>query len=52
MLIDEMLTIADLDRGTVTLKPSDVDLAPILRHVAKRRPASTPSRSTSTSRSA
>jgi signal transduction histidine kinase len=33
MLIDEMLTIADLDRGTLTLKLADVDLAPILRHV-------------------
>ena len=33
MLIDEMLTIADLDRGTLTLKLTDVDLAPILRHV-------------------
>lgn len=35
MLIDEMLTIADLDRGTLTLKPTDVDLAPILRYVAE-----------------
>jgi signal transduction histidine kinase len=34
MLIDEMLTIADLDRGTLTLKLSEVDLAPILAHVA------------------
>ena len=34
MLIDEMLTIADLDRGTLTLKPTEVDLAPILLHVA------------------
>jgi signal transduction histidine kinase len=33
MLIDEMLTIADLDRGTLTLKVSDIDLAPILRHL-------------------
>jgi signal transduction histidine kinase len=35
MLIDEMLTIADLDRGTLTLKLTDVDLAPILRHVGE-----------------
>lgn len=34
MLIDEMLTIADLDRGTLTLKTSDLDLSPILDHVA------------------
>jgi len=34
MQIDEMLTIADLDRGTLTLKLSEVDLAPILHHVA------------------
>jgi signal transduction histidine kinase len=34
MLIDEMLTIADLDRGTLSLKLTDVDLAPILSHVA------------------
>jgi signal transduction histidine kinase len=34
MLIDEMLTIADLDRGTLTLKLTTVDLAPILAHVA------------------
>ena len=34
MLVDEMLTIADLDRGTLSLKVSEVDLAPILRHVA------------------
>ncbi|MGZ8605486.1 MAG: hybrid sensor histidine kinase/response regulator [Actinomycetota bacterium] len=34
MLIDEMLTIADLDRGTLTLKLTEVDLAPILAHVA------------------
>jgi signal transduction histidine kinase len=34
MLIDEMLTIADLDRGTLTLKVSVVDLSPILAHVA------------------
>jgi signal transduction histidine kinase len=34
MLIDEMLTVADLDRGTLTLKLTEVDLAPILLHVA------------------
>ncbi|HEY7754803.1 MAG TPA: HAMP domain-containing sensor histidine kinase [Actinomycetota bacterium] len=34
MLIDEMLTIADLDRGTLTLKLAEVDLAPVLSHVA------------------
>lgn len=35
MLIDEMLTIADLDRGTLTLKLTEVDLSPILAHVAE-----------------
>src|SRR3990172_6168055 len=34
MLVDEMLTIADLDRGTLALKLDEVDLAPALRHVA------------------
>ena len=34
MLIDEMLTIADLDRGTLTLKLTEVDLSPILANVA------------------
>jgi signal transduction histidine kinase len=34
MLIDEMLTIADLDRGQLTVKLALVDLAPILSHVA------------------
>ena len=34
MLIDEMLTIADLDRGTLTLKLTEIDLSPILAHVA------------------
>jgi len=34
MLVDEMLTIADLDRGTLTLKLDEVDLAPVLSHVA------------------
>lgn len=33
-LVDEMLTIADLDRGTLSLKVSEVDVAPLLRHVA------------------
>jgi signal transduction histidine kinase len=35
MLVDEMLTIADLDRGTLTIKTTQVDLAPILAHVAE-----------------
>jgi len=35
MLVDEMLTVAELDRGTLTLKLTEVDLAPILRHVAE-----------------
>jgi signal transduction histidine kinase len=30
-----MLTIADLDRGTLTIKTTQVDLAPILAHVAE-----------------
>ena len=34
MLVDEMLTIADLDRGTIDLKVDEIDLSPILRHVA------------------
>jgi signal transduction histidine kinase len=34
MLVDEMLTIAEIDRGTLVLKVSEVDLAPILRHMA------------------
>ena len=34
-LIDEMLTIADLDRGTLALKVTDVDVGPILEHVAE-----------------
>jgi signal transduction histidine kinase len=33
-LVDEMLTIADLDRGTLSLKVAEADVAPILRHVA------------------
>ena len=35
MLVDEMLTIAEIDRGVLTLKLSEVDLAPILRHVCE-----------------
>jgi signal transduction histidine kinase len=35
MLVDEMLTIAEIDRGTLVLKVSEVDLAPILRHMAE-----------------
>jgi signal transduction histidine kinase len=34
MLVDEMLTIADLDRGTLSLKVADIDLAPLLQHAA------------------
>jgi len=34
MLVDEMLTVADLDRGTLTLNLDEVDLAPVLQHVA------------------
>jgi signal transduction histidine kinase len=34
MLVDEMLTMADLDRGTLELKVAEIDLAPILRHAA------------------
>lgn len=34
MIVDEMLTIADLDRGALSLKIGDVDLAPLLRHTA------------------
>jgi len=33
-IVDEILTIAELDRGTLTLKLAQTDLAPILRHVA------------------
>ena len=35
-LIDEMLTVADLDRGTLTLDVEESDLAPILRQVADK----------------
>lgn len=34
MLIDEMLTVAELDRGTLAIRLAEVDIAPILRHVA------------------
>jgi signal transduction histidine kinase len=34
MLIEEMLIVADLDRGTLSLELSVVDLAPLLRQVA------------------
>ncbi len=33
-LVDEMLTIAELDRGTLSLKVAEVDVSPILRHTA------------------
>ncbi len=33
-LVEEMLTIAELDRGTLALKIAETDIAPILRHVA------------------
>ncbi len=33
-LIDEMLAVADLDRGTLSLEVENVDLAPILRQVS------------------
>jgi signal transduction histidine kinase len=31
--VDEMVTITELDRGTLLLRVSELDLAPILRHV-------------------
>jgi signal transduction histidine kinase len=34
MLIEEMLTVADLDRGSLSLELTRVDLAPLLRQVA------------------
>jgi len=34
MLIEEMLIVADLDRGTLSLEVSQIDLAPLLRQVA------------------
>lgn len=33
-MVEEMLTIAELDRGTLTLKVAEIDVAPVLRHVA------------------
>jgi signal transduction histidine kinase len=33
-LVDELLTIAELDRGTLLLQLVETDLAPIIRHVA------------------
>jgi signal transduction histidine kinase len=44
-LVDELLTIAELDRGTLLLQLVETDLAPIVRHVAddmaRRYPAVT-----------
>ncbi len=34
MLVDEILTIAELDQGNVTLQQAESDLAPVLRHAA------------------
>lgn len=34
MLIEEMLIVADMDRGTLSLELTDLDLAPLLRQVA------------------
>ncbi len=34
MIVGEMLTIAELEQGTLALKLTDVDLAPLIRHVA------------------
>lgn len=34
LLVDEMLTMAELERGTLDLRISEVDLAPVLRHTA------------------
>jgi signal transduction histidine kinase len=31
-LVDELLTIAELDRGTLSLQLADIDLVPVLRH--------------------
>ncbi len=33
-LVEEMVTVAELDRGELTLELTDVDLAPLIRHVA------------------
>ena len=34
VLIDEMLAVADMDRGTLSLDVEEVDLAPVLRQIA------------------
>ena len=34
-LIDEMLAVADMDRGTLSLEVEEVDLAPVLRQIAE-----------------
>ncbi|HXF37803.1 MAG TPA: hybrid sensor histidine kinase/response regulator [Actinomycetota bacterium] len=34
-IVDEILTIAELDRGTLALNLQQVDLAPLLRHLAE-----------------
>jgi signal transduction histidine kinase len=34
-IVDELLTIAELDRGTLVLNRQQVDLAPLLRHLAE-----------------
>jgi len=34
MMIDEIITIAELERGSLELELAEVDVAPILRHVA------------------
>ncbi len=34
MIVDEMLTIAELEQGTLALRLTDVDLAPLIRHAA------------------
>lgn len=34
LIVDEVLTIAELEQGTLTLKLTDVDLAPLIRHAA------------------
>jgi len=34
-LIDELLAVADMDRGTLSLEVEEVDLAPVLRQIAQ-----------------
>jgi signal transduction histidine kinase len=34
VIVDEMLTIAELEQGTLALRLTDVDLAPLIRHAA------------------